>query len=294
MSTEKKENDIESTKAIESAKVISNRKALLIGILYTGMDGELKGCVNDVINLKEWLMSEHGFKPSEITMMTEASDSQDLIPSYDNILREIGKLVASTDANSVRFFTYSGHGGRTRDFSRDEEDGYDETICALDYSKGSKDIKCITDDVLRERLVNPLPLGAKLTCIFDSCHSGTILDLRYNCTSLIVKPGKKLPAGTAFYLLTSENYKRSDATIVVLSGCRDAETSADAFINGQSQGALVSYILSSWKKIKANGQVPTYKDLLEMVCVRLSADRFTQNPHLSSGNFIDLTSKFTI
>lgn len=38
---------------------------------------------------------------------------------------------------------------------------------------------------LRERLVDPLPVGAMLTAIFDSCHSGTLLDLdHYLCNTV--------------------------------------------------------------------------------------------------------------
>ena len=37
-----------------------NRKALLIGINYFGQEGELKGCINDVKNIKS-MIADHGF-----------------------------------------------------------------------------------------------------------------------------------------------------------------------------------------------------------------------------------------
>ena len=38
---------------------------------------------------------------------------------------------------------------------------------------------------LNLRMVQPLPLGACLTAIFDSCHSGTLLDLEhYDCNKI--------------------------------------------------------------------------------------------------------------
>lgn len=37
------------------------------------------------------------------------------------------------------------------------------------------------------RMVQPLPAGCRITCIFDSCHSGTVLDLpfTYKCSGEI-------------------------------------------------------------------------------------------------------------
>ena len=57
----------------------------------------------------------------------------------------------------------------------------DETLVPLDYQSAGQ----ITDDELHRIIVQPLPEGCKLTCVFDCCHSGTILDLPY-----IYKPGQ--------------------------------------------------------------------------------------------------------
>ena len=43
-------------------------------------------------------------------------------------------------------------------------------------------LTCNTIQELRDMLVDPLPVGSSLTAIFDSCHSGTLLDLdHYLC-----------------------------------------------------------------------------------------------------------------
>ena len=48
-----------------------------------------------------------------------------------------------------------------------------------------KTANVIFDNELRKRLVDPLPVGAYLTAIFDSCHSGTRLDLdHYLCNNI--------------------------------------------------------------------------------------------------------------
>ncbi|EIM89372.1 uncharacterized protein STEHIDRAFT_167179 [Stereum hirsutum FP-91666 SS1] len=58
----------------------------------------------------------------------------------------------------------------------------------------SSDFQQIVDDDLRKHLVDPLPTGSRLTAIFDSCHSGTMLDLpHYRCNSFRAERRDSLP-----------------------------------------------------------------------------------------------------
>jgi hypothetical protein len=57
----------------------------------------------------------------------------------------------------------------------DEADGYDETICPVDYQQAGM----ISDDELHAILCRNLPAGCRLTAIFDCCHSGSALDLPF-------------------------------------------------------------------------------------------------------------------
>jgi metacaspase-1 len=70
---------------------------------------------------------------------------------------------------------WQGHGGQTRDLDDDEPDGFDEVIYPVDFRQHGH----ITDDEMHRIMVRPLQAGVKLTAIFDSCHSGTALDLPY-------------------------------------------------------------------------------------------------------------------
>jgi len=69
----------------------------------------------------------------------------------------------------------AGHGGKLRDDNNDEGDGYDESLVPSDYSSAGQ----IRDDDLFKKLVCIMPKGVTMTCIFDCCHSGTVLDLPY-------------------------------------------------------------------------------------------------------------------
>lgn len=70
---------------------------------------------------------------------------------------------------------FLGHGGQTKDLDGDEPDGYDEVIYPVDF----RQVGHITDDEMHRIMVRPLQAGVRLTAIFDSCHSGTALDLPY-------------------------------------------------------------------------------------------------------------------
>lgn len=78
-------------------------------------------------------------------------------------------------------FYFSGHGMRQRGFHGDEIDGFDETICPVDFETNGM----ILDNYINQTLVRPLIQGVALHAIFDSCHSGTVLDLPfvYNITT---------------------------------------------------------------------------------------------------------------
>lgn len=72
-------------------------------------------------------------------------------------------------------FYYSGHGLRQPDFEGDEIDGFDETICPVDFLKEGM----IVDNDIYATIVQPLTEGVRLHAIVDACHSGTILDLEH-------------------------------------------------------------------------------------------------------------------
>ena len=56
------------------ATVTGRRRALFIGINYYGQKGELKGCINDVHNIKNFLTKN--FKIDEVLVLTDdQSDS---------------------------------------------------------------------------------------------------------------------------------------------------------------------------------------------------------------------------
>lgn len=151
----------------------NSQRALLIGINYTGQNGQLSGCHHDVNNVAKYLMEIENFKKENITLLMD--DGKNKNPTKSNILTAYKRLVRECKDGDVVFCHYSGHGGRVHDDNGDEEDGYDETLIPVDYAKAGQ----IRDDELLKTLIHPMPAGVNMTCMMDCCHSGTVLDLPY-------------------------------------------------------------------------------------------------------------------
>ncbi|KAG2024039.1 hypothetical protein CC2G_001636 [Coprinopsis cinerea AmutBmut pab1-1] len=157
------------------SKCTGRRKALCIGINYRGQSNELRGCVNDAKNMRRFLIDKGGYRSEDIVLLTDDVSNPRQLPTRKNIISCMKWLVRNANPNDALFFHYSGHGGQTRDLDGDEIDGWDEVIYPLDFKKNGH----ITDDEMHDLMVKPLPERCRLTALFDSCHSGTVLDLPY-------------------------------------------------------------------------------------------------------------------
>ena len=81
----------------------------------------------------------------------------------------------SNTHSSIAVYKIAGHGGQTQDLDGDEQDGTDEVIYPVDFQQAGH----IVDDEIHQLVVKPLQAGVRLTAIFDSCHSGSVMDLPY-------------------------------------------------------------------------------------------------------------------
>lgn len=230
------------------------RKALLIGINYFGQKGELRGCINDVQNLSAFLIERYGYRREDMVVLTDDQPNPVMQPTKANIVRAMEWLVKNAQPNDALFLHYSGHGGQTEDLDGDEDDGYDEVIYPVDYTRAGH----IVDDEIHFRVVKPLQAGVRLTAIFDSCHSGSVMDLPYlystkgvlkepnlakeagqglldafsaytsgnivGVASSVFKFAKTAYKGDAAYTKTKDT-RTSPADVIVWSGSKDDQTS---------------------------------------------------------------------
>lgn len=282
------------------------KRALLVGINYTGTDSALNGCINDISNINKFLLENvSGYSKDSITVLTDDPKSQ-VKPTKENMENNIKKFVAGCKSGDTLFFYYSGHGSQLNDNNGDESDGKDSVLVPLDYQKSG----VIRDDWLFTNMVNCLPAGVLLWTFTDCCHSGTMLDLQFNLQCASVYKNGSINKTIKYngsewsnqFGLTNETSKLSQADVFNFSGCLDPQTSADAFIRNQSQGAFTSCffefvnnnsIKDANNKILFNTNKIKISDMLKEINCRLLISGFKQRPQLSMGKINDFNRLFS-
>jgi metacaspase-1 len=140
-------------------------KALLLGVNDYKSISPLRGCVNDVENMKKLLVDEFGFEAKNVKTLL----NQRVVK--DEVSKQMKWLFRDAGEGDRLVFHFSGHGSYTADLDGDEDGGADELICLYDMDFNDADTYLL-DDELR-RWTGDLPTGAQLTIVLDSCHSGT-------------------------------------------------------------------------------------------------------------------------
>ncbi|OBZ65606.1 Metacaspase-1A, partial [Grifola frondosa] len=174
------------------------KKALIVGINYGGTStsgeapgiGSLLGPYKDATDFRNLLIKHYNYPAANITLMSDRQGDNHLQPTSNNIRRELENLVKDAQSGDHFTFLYSGHGDQIPTKSVSEDDGMDEVILPLDHEGLAPQgyHKLILDNELKKLLVEPLPIGARLTAIFDSCHSGTLLDLEHDLCNQVYVP----------------------------------------------------------------------------------------------------------
>lgn len=244
------------------------RKALCIGINYKGQERELRGCVNDAWNMSEFLKSFWNYAVEDIMVLTDEPYNLKYMPTKRNILSALRWLVQDAQPGDCLFFHYSGHGGRIIDLDGRRVDGFEKAIHPVDWECAGE----IVTEVLYDVMVKPLPTGCRLTALFDSCHSGTVLDLPY----IYRASGRLKPNSRALV-------EYPQAHVVLFAGCSDLQGSGGIIMRGgEFHGAMSSAFISS---LTAN---PTQAYLQVLASVQEILRRTQrQTPQLSSSYPID-------
>ncbi|KAI9344413.1 caspase domain-containing protein [Obelidium mucronatum] len=101
---------------------VGRRKALYVGINYTGTASALRGCHEDVRAVKQFMDSQAQWESMILTDIPQHRNTN-CYPTRQNMINAMYWLVQGAQPGDHFFFHYSGHGGQTEDLDGDEQDG---------------------------------------------------------------------------------------------------------------------------------------------------------------------------
>jgi hypothetical protein len=256
-------------------------RALLVGInKYRMPDADLQGCVNDVTNIRDVLLKYFGFQVKDIRVLVNDRATKAAI------MERLRWLAKGARAGDRVLFHFSGHGSQIRDREGDElKDHLDEILCPHDMDW---DGKYIVDDDLRE-LTSELAEGVRVEVLLDCCHSGTgtreALGLGMLPAEQAMRPRYLEPPVDIRMRAEDDLGVRpigrasNPQRHVLFAGCKDNQTSADAWIKGAYNGAFTYYFckhirdaqaaLSRWellKRVRASLKHKGYSQIPQLEC----------------------------
>jgi len=253
-----------------------NNKALLVGInAYPNPSNNLRGCINDIIDMEYFIASKNKVYPKEnIRTLTDSRATK------KGIISALNWLLLGASTGDQILFQYSGHGAQIPSHHPSiEKDGLDEIICPYDFSGEAAAETAISDKEFAS-IFAKIPQGVHFVWISDSCHS----------EDLSRKHEMVESTDTRF---RSFNYKNStlqaqaiapvaslgSAPIplqgALLSGCASHQLSADAYINNRFNGAFTHYLI---KNLNLYGQDASMQDIVKYVNIDLMENDYEQNP----------------
>ena len=241
-----------------------NKKALVIGCNYVGKAYELYGCINDAVNIENILKFKYAF--DTITVLTDYTNMK---PTKKNILDGLKNMLINSNSGDTLFLSFSGHGSLTKDKNGDELSGFDSMFFCVDA-------EFILDDEIKLVIDSNLKKDVSLFALFDSCHSGTVMDLRY----------QYLDSGNSDKTTINEKEIETVGSVVMISGCTDGQTSSETSDN---QGAMTASFLNA-----PHSKTMSWNNLILSMRSYLKTSKYSQIPQITSGKQLDLNATVSL
>lgn len=219
-----------------------NKYAFLCGINSYQNGNNLRGCVNDVMDIRERLIKKYNFSPDNIRLLISERATKKAICEH------VEWLISCCDpvAEDLLVFDYSGHGTKFRIRRGNNLDNYETAcLCSTDHDWSDP-----LEAGILHRYFDQIPPNTSLSFIADCCNSGDLVKRFGFDGSTATQAKRMIPpddilARSLDRTLTTkqiEDYVSIIDTVNVLflSGCQPEETSADAYIDGRYNGALTA------------------------------------------------------
>ena len=251
-------------------------KALLVGInQYPNSSNELRGCVNDILDMEHYIAETHKVYAKE--NIKKLTDQQ---ATKQAIVQQIKWLLADASAGDSLLFHYSGHGAQVPTQNRLlEKDGLDEIICPYDFDGSPA-------TTLRDKefaaLFATIPKDVHFVWISDSCHAEDLSreplmdnvanEMRYRYFHGL-NPAMSRANNSQITTGLAPNVQLLNGAL--LSACASHELSADAMINNRFNGAFTHYLIQN---LKLYGADKSMQEIVGYVNVDLNKNGYDQNP----------------
>ena len=261
-----------------------NNKALLVGInAYPNPNNNLRGCINDIVDMEYFIASKNKVYPKEdIRTLTDSKATK------KGILNQLNWLLLGANAGDQLLFHYSGHGAQIPSHNPAiEKDGLDEIICPYDF-RGEAATETAISDKEFASIFAKIPKGVHFVWISDSCHSED-LSRKHEIVEANSYSNYDLK-DTRFRRFNHKNSTQQTEVIApvaslgsaaiplhgaLLSGCASHQLSADAYINNRFNGAFTHYLI---KNLSLYGEDASMQEIVKYVNIDLMENDYDQNP----------------
>jgi hypothetical protein len=194
------------------------KRALLVGINYSNNpDIGLKNCVNDVVKVRDLLVSKYNYNFSDIVILRDNFSDMETIcekklPTKANILRHLESMIKHSASSMELWIYYSGHGSEINPLPEKDEI-LPRVIVPYDYH--------LNGFITENELYNIIKQTQCPTLVMtDICHSGALCDLQYRMEFLY---------DDAFHTIDNPDLAINDSKIFMMSGYKDQEEPSNSF-----------------------------------------------------------------
>ncbi|KAJ5481350.1 hypothetical protein N7475_000162 [Penicillium sp. IBT 31633x] len=172
---------------------VGEKWAVLIGI-NSYMDGtterfdkegdpieylDLKGCVEDILQVEQYLLQSVGIEKSRITKLlspwpvdSQIADTTTNLPTYSRILEVLDNVTLHAKEGDTIYIHYSGHGARATTVfpNLKGHTALDDVLVPADIVSGGHYLRDLEIALLLKKMVDK---GLLVTVVLDCCHSAS-------------------------------------------------------------------------------------------------------------------------
>ena len=253
---------------------MSKKGALLIGINYFNTEHRLDGCIDDIINARNMLIDAYDYEKKNIVMLRDDSNDSLKMPTYENIMKELDKIVSNSYECSEIWIQYSGHGAQLNENSKAT---YSDILVPCDLQNQNY---VFDHDI--HGFIQKISKSCVAIFVMDCCHSGSLGKLQWSITlnknkEIVTTENKDIDSIEAIGHIEI----MPNPNIYFLTACKDNQTSSDTYNRELAEG--VGAFSSAFNECLRNSRhhidiLTLYKNISEC----LDKGGYSQTPVLSS------------